>query len=188
MKVTTRLLGPTGVSEQQTKTINQGEEVVLEADATVMDDGSEINHPVSAHRIMSEKEAEEKEKSSEQQENQPLRYFQKGFVSPHGWKKGQSGNPGGRPRSGRSLTDQLQNFISRQSITLADGTVLTGKDVVAYCLVQSAMRGDVQAQKYIYDRIDGTPVATVRDITERDPANAQIQVTFVPPSGKQELA
>ena len=58
------------------------------------------------------------------------------------FKPGQSGNPGGRPKS-RALTDALEQTIDKHEL---------GEKLWAL-----ALKGDMQAIKYIYDRIEGTP-------------------------------
>lgn len=58
------------------------------------------------------------------------------------FKPGQSGNPGGRPKS-RALTDALEQTIDKHEL--------------AEKLWALALSGDMQAIKYIYDRIEGTP-------------------------------
>ena len=60
---------------------------------------------------------------------------------------GVSGNPGGRPKRGTTLTDILNAKLDKEE--LAD------------LLIDKARGGDVVALKYIYDRIDGKPVETV---------------------------
>ena len=74
------------------------------------------------------------------------------------FKQGQSGNPGGRPKS-RALTDALEQTIDKHEL---------GEKLWAL-----ALKGDMQAIKYIYDRIEGTPTQrfevdeeTIRELAE----------------------
>jgi len=64
------------------------------------------------------------------------------------WKPGESGNPNGRPKKGETLTDALRE--------------LTDKEELAQKLLELAREGNLNALRYIYDRIDGRPVETVR--------------------------
>lgn len=72
------------------------------------------------------------------------------------FQKGQSGNPGGRPKrewtwSGL-IADELENELIAK-----DGTKGKYKDFVVKRLVRMAIDGDIQAQKEIMNRMDGMP-------------------------------
>ena len=79
---------------------------------------------------------------------------------------GNQGGPG-RPPKGESLTDALRESVNKHDL--------------AEKLKQLAMKGDVVALKYIYDRIDGKPVETINsnvveapkviEIVHSDPAD-----------------
>lgn len=73
------------------------------------------------------------------------------------WKKGQSGNPNGRPKKGEAMTDLLK-------FKLETGKT---KEQVVQRLIDIAMSEDLsiafQAIRYIFDRTDGKPVETVRN-------------------------
>ena len=62
---------------------------------------------------------------------------------PSAWKPGQSGNPKGRPAKSHDLTAALVEIVDKQEL---------GKK-----LYELALGGDMQAVRYIYDRIEGTP-------------------------------
>ena len=72
--------------------------------------------------------------------------------------KGQSGNPGGRPKKGETLTDILRGYLNEPD---PDAPPYTRKQMLAQALYSRAIDGDVMAIKYTYDRIDGKPVETV---------------------------
>lgn len=69
---------------------------------------------------------------------------------------GHSGNPGGRPLKGETLTEVLRAKVDREA--------------VARKLIELAMeRDDLAALKYIYDRVDGKPVETVNQTIREMP-------------------
>lgn len=68
------------------------------------------------------------------------------------WRPGQSGNPKGRPKSGKRLTDVLRRVLAEPA---KEGK--TKADELADVLVGLAQKGDLDALKYIYDRLDGKP-------------------------------
>ena len=73
------------------------------------------------------------------------------------YKPGQTGNPGGRPKS-KELTEVLKTIVDPQKL--------------AQKLWELAIkRGDLSAIRYIYDRIEGTPLQrtelTIDDVRER---------------------
>ena len=76
------------------------------------------------------------------------------------WKKGQSGNPGGRPKIGVSVTklvaEALEHEVTARGI---DGKEKKAKVVefLAEIIVARALKGDISMIKAIWDRIDGLP-------------------------------
>jgi DNA helicase IV len=73
------------------------------------------------------------------------------------FEKGRSGNPNGRPKKGRSLTDILEKYGTARDVETPDG-LITKREALAQKVWELAIKtGDMTAVKYIYDRIDGTP-------------------------------
>jgi len=73
------------------------------------------------------------------------------------YAKGQSGNPHGRPRKGKSLTDALEKHLNKK-----DDKGKKNSEVLAETLIDLAIKEkNVAAIKYIMDRIDGKPVETI---------------------------
>lgn len=77
--------------------------------------------------------------------------------------KGQSGNPGGKPKS-KPFADMLR-------IAVNEATEDGGKKLraLADALVSKAVAGDVQAIKEVADRLDGKPAQQI--IASGDPDN-----------------
>lgn len=75
------------------------------------------------------------------------------------FKPGQSGNPGGRPKS-RPFKEALDRVLATGDYSIDD---------VVRSLVKEAMGGNVQAAKEIADRIEGKSIATVE--VSGDPEN-----------------
>ena len=76
------------------------------------------------------------------------------------FKKGQSGNPHGRPKKEYCLTDILKDQGNVEDVSTEEGKI-SRKQAIAQKLWSMAMDGDVQALKYVYDRIDGKPKESV---------------------------
>jgi hypothetical protein len=73
------------------------------------------------------------------------------------FNKGQSGNPRGRPRKGKTLTDALEKAMKGKQ---ADGR--KKQDVLAETLINMAVvEKNIHALKYIYDRMDGRPKESI---------------------------
>ena len=69
---------------------------------------------------------------------------------------GKSGNPKGRPRKQKTLTDILAKHGRKRDVKDGEKNI-SRKEALAKKLWAMALGGDVIAIKYIYDRIDGKP-------------------------------
>lgn len=82
------------------------------------------------------------------------------------WKKGQSGNPKGRPRKGKTMTEELTALLDKTVWPFRK----SGRQLIALRLFYLGLIGDIQAIKYICDRLDGKPAQALSlsiDIEER---------------------
>ena len=70
----------------------------------------------------------------------------------HRWKKGQSGNPTGRPKS-KTLSDAYRNKLEEPVPNDPEGR--TWAELIAEAQVRDAVRGNVQAAREIADRTEG---------------------------------
>lgn len=66
------------------------------------------------------------------------------------FQKGQVANPAGRPRKNEEMKAALRRALAQFN---PDGT--RNKDKVAASLVEQAVKGNVEAAKMIFDRMDG---------------------------------
>jgi hypothetical protein len=72
----------------------------------------------------------------------------------HRWKKGQSGNLSGRPKS-KTLSTAYKNKLEEAVPNDPEGR--TWAELIAEAQVRDAVRGNVQAAREIADRTEGRP-------------------------------
>ena len=83
------------------------------------------------------------------------------FLEPTKWKKGQSGNPKGKPKGAKTLTSTLKELLEREinvknhPITGEQNVRLTVREMVMLSLLKKASQGDVKAIETILERSDG---------------------------------
>ena len=70
------------------------------------------------------------------------------------YMKGHSGNPGGRPKN--TLTTILKERMI-EDVLIGDKW-LTTADLIVDQAIQLALDGDMQAVKWIFERVDGRPI------------------------------
>ena len=70
----------------------------------------------------------------------------------HRWRKGQSGNPSGRPKS-KTLSDAYKHKLEGAVPNDPEGR--TWAELIAEAQVRDAVRGNVQAAREIADRTEG---------------------------------
>jgi len=80
------------------------------------------------------------------------RPFQKGHK--HAWQPGQSGNPGGRPKT-RDLAEAYREQLAKVLANDPEGR--TFAQVIAETMILQAARGSVGAAREIADRVLGKP-------------------------------
>jgi hypothetical protein len=71
---------------------------------------------------------------------------------PYRWKKGQSGNPSGRPKS-KTLSDAYRMKLEEPVPNDPEGR--TWAELIAEAQIRDAVRGNVQAAREIADRTEG---------------------------------
>ena len=76
--------------------------------------------------------------------------------------KGVVTNPNGRPKKGQTLTDILEKH-GKKIAEDGTGKNVARKELLADMVWKLAIEEkDLAAAKYIFDRIDGTPIQTIR--------------------------
>ena len=74
----------------------------------------------------------------------------KGHVKKTSWKKGQSGNPKGRPKKGLTITDEMERLLEQ----MGKNGEFTYKQMLVQATMKSALKGNVQAQRLIWERME----------------------------------
>ena len=95
------------------------------------------------------------------------------------WRKGESGNPSGRPK--RPLTDAYNAQLAR--VKEGDRQNRTYAQLIAEAMMKQALKGNVMATREITDRIEGKARQAV-DVTVETPLEFNVQVNFVDADGK----
>lgn len=118
-----------------------------------------------------------------------------------GWKKGESGNPNGRPKKGFGLTDILSRAGSK-SVKIA-GKGMSRKRLVAQLVWQATAEGYVEFPdgrremidvdtwlalvKWLYTRVDGPPRQSM-DVTSGDePLQGGGGIVVILPANGREI-
>ena len=73
------------------------------------------------------------------------------------WKKGESGNPKGRPKNPQAITSQLRLLLKERD----PETRATKLRLVIEALYEAAVAGNVPAMIHIFERLDGKVVQTI---------------------------
>ncbi len=85
------------------------------------------------------------------------------------WKPGESGNPTGRPSKRNALAPALRTLLGRKQL---DGR--TNKQALLEALLETALSGDVQAIKLIFERVDGKVPEPI-EISGKDGGSIEIR-------------
>ena len=93
------------------------------------------------------------------------------------FKPGNKANPYGRPKKGTSLTDLLEKYLGDK----AEGDVVTRKQRLVEKMYNLGLDGSETALKYIFDRIDGTPVQKTENKNVTLPAIIEVDLSETEP-------
>ena len=81
------------------------------------------------------------------------------------FKKGQSGNPKGRPKRAKCIPDILRKITSKKG---KGGS--TKLDLILNNVVDNAIKGDVWSIQFIADRMEGKPAQVIQQTIEELPS------------------
>jgi hypothetical protein len=81
------------------------------------------------------------------------------------FKKGQSGNPKGRPKKELALTEAINTALKKKDVKRGYET-LSRKQAIAEVLTQEALKGNLTAINIILDRTEGKPLQKVESKVE----------------------
>jgi len=136
--------------DEDKTTTNEGETVNIEASKT---EGEVIIN--SPDVILSNI----KENTDENIENKEIEKSKVNKLGNPSWKKGQSGNPNGRPKGTFSFIPLLKNALK----DIYKNTDKSNAKVVVEKLIKNAIeKEDIRAMKELMDRVDGTPAQTIK--------------------------
>jgi len=102
-------------------------------------------------------------------------------IEAHKWQPGQSGNPGGRPRTS-IFRDALVRAITKLAKDKS-GHQVELIDAIAQQLMAKAIKGDLAAIAMIADRTDGKPAQSV---TVGGPDGGAIPITTLTPAENEK--
>lgn len=104
-------------------------------------------------------------------------------LEPHNFKKGQSGNPKGRPKGTRNRSTIVQQWLESSEVII---NPLTGKkqrlqqsDIMTLALIKKARKGDVQAFKELMDSGYGKTLTSVDVTTQGEKLNPIPSINWV---------
>jgi hypothetical protein len=95
-------------------------------------------------------------------------------IQPHKFKKGESGNPNGRPKGSRNRATIVREWLEvQQDITnpiTGEKERLQQQDIITLALIKEAREGNVRAWEALMDSAHGK-VANIHDVNNREGAN-----------------
>lgn len=102
---------------------------------------------------------------SQTQKKKPVKSTKRNTHLKEPWKKGQSGNPKGRPPKKLCIPDILRKILNEPSPVNKKATVL---DEICRKAAQQAMAGDKDARNWIADRTEGKALERIKTYDEID--------------------
>ena len=97
-------------------------------------------------------------------------------IEKHKFKKGQTGNPNGRPRVLPELKEVIVKILSEEK-TNEKGVTMSGLDAIVKALHAKAAKGDVRAAQELFDRYYGKVVTNI-DVKSGDEPLKPTRIVF----------
>jgi hypothetical protein len=119
----------------------------------------------------------------------PSTAYSRQHPSPHAFKPGESGNPGGKPRLMDHLLSQKLRvaLCDRAPDAVCEALALPHHSSWAQCiarkLIYMAVRGDLQAMREIREATEGLKVHASLDLPDPDNAPPVFEVVFIEANG-----
>lgn len=95
------------------------------------------------------------------------------------WRKGQSGNPKGRPRKDVSVTSLIKELLDKPAEYIAPGATpgdKTWRQMIAKAILLGASKGNPQLVKELLDRLEGKVASPVELGTGDKPVRVEIVI------------
>jgi len=109
-------------------------------------------------------------------------------IKKHEWKKGQSGNPNGRPKGARNrstIARKWLNVMSKVTNPLTqEEEEMNQEDLITLALIKKGRNGDVAASKAVLDSAYGQPKETVDVSTDAPSIDYRTLFNFKDDTGK----
>lgn len=83
------------------------------------------------------------------------------------WKKGQSGNPSGKPKKAASIEAKLKKLAAKEIVVIENGTQvsMTQDEAMLVAVLMKAMKGDMAAVKFVTQTLGSGETTTAQSPT-----------------------
>lgn len=116
--------------------------------------------------------------------------FEKGHE--FAWKKGQSGNPNGRPKGSTSITAEICKILEKKIVQtfpeFAKDPKLAkkkAKEIIAEKMMLDALKGNTMMQMHIHNQVDGKAAQNV-NLGGQEDNPIKIEIEHVRPKVENE--
>jgi len=123
----------------------------------------------------------------------PKRHYTIGYGKPpkqSQWKKGQSGNPKGRPRRDRNVSAMVATLLTQRIVVRAGKTTKrrTRLEHLVHRLFEQALEGDPRLMKMVLDEARKEEARSEKDEPQMDHADREVVEAFLRRMGLKRAA